>query len=179
MFDLSKWADFANVFYIPALVAMYGGWIVRFFQKWYAVMRWPDILLLCFGMAVFTVMAIPKFAPYFKPTVVTTMVASPNSAELVSLKDQNGKLKAENARLKRIKPQIHPTVTVIPSPMACPSVTPSFSAKIATRDCSDLLGAQELYDRATVAESATKRTAAHDNAVSTLNDATDNLNRMA
>ncbi len=184
---ISRWSEVANVLYIPALVVMYGGWIIRFFQKWYAVMRWPDILLLCFGVAVFTVMSVPKFAPYFAPkTIVIHEQGQPlpiNSMEVTALKTENAQLRTENARLKRIKQQ-QPRPTVImasPVPSACPSFAcPSINcAKIPQQDCSDLLGAQQLYDRAADAESATRGTTAHNDALNTANNATDNLNRMA
>ncbi len=189
MVDLSHWSEVANVLYIPALAVMYGGWIIRFFQKWYAVMKWPDMLLLCFGIGVFTVMAIPKFAPYFAPkTVVIREQAQPlpiNSMEVTALKTENAQLRTENAKLKRIKQQ-QPRPTVImasPVPSACPSLPVVISSgsaqKIPTQDCSDLLGAQALYDRAAEAESAAKGTTAYNNALSTMNEATDNLNRMA
>jgi hypothetical protein len=188
MFDISYWSEIANILYIPALVVMYGGWLIRFFQKWHSVMKLPDILLLCFGVGAFTVMAVPKAAPYFAPkTIVIHEQGQPlppiNSMEVTALKTENAQLRTDIARLKRIKQQPRPTVIMAsPVPAACPSlpvVSSGSTQKIPQQDCSDLVGAQELFDRAVAAEIAARGTTAHDAALNTANNATDNLNRLA
>ena len=108
METLSRWSEIANVLYIPLLVVTYIGWAFRFFQKWWSVMKWPDILLVCFGLIAFTLMAVPKVAPYFEqnvPASVGRSISMPSSStELISLRDENAKLKADNARLRKTKP---------------------------------------------------------------------------
>jgi cell division protein FtsB len=149
----------ANVLWLPVLAATYVGWIVRFFQQWRRVMRWPDIALLCFGGAAFTFMAIPKFAPYFAAkTVVRYEKVQPANAptvrpaELLALKAQNKQLETENTQLKtqirHLKRANQPSRTVAPStPSACSSIAPVlFPSRINADDCDALTGAQRAVD---------------------------------
>jgi len=107
-----------------------------------------------------------------------------NSPELISLRDENAKLKAENARLRKVKP---PRVVAVSSPMPCPSVTPTIitSQKMSMNDCQELLGEQRLVDSANqemLELSKNKDTAEgkekYEAAVYRQNQAIDNLNNL-
>jgi len=163
---MSQWSEIANVLYIPALFVLYGGRVVRFFQHWRAVMKWPDILLLCFGLVIMGAVTVPKIAPYFEqsPSPVPVMAVQAShaiptaigSAELDALRQTNAKLKAEKARLRKLR--VAAIVRASPSP--APSASPSFPSvsssgtvtiinhSLTNQDCQELLTAQQLYDGA-------------------------------
>jgi hypothetical protein len=70
------------------------------------------------------------------------------SAELATLKDQNAKLKKENARLEKFKTP-HLVTAALSIPSACPSVTQvSSPSKISPTDCDALTGEQKEVDSA-------------------------------
>jgi len=89
----------------------------------------------------------PKRAAIGLPNPSSTSVQTPapiNAAELDALKNDNAKLKAENARLKRARPQPR-TIGSVPGPSACPSA-PIFPNLIKIADCDALLGGQKSVD---------------------------------
>lgn len=101
----------------------------------------------------------PLVLPSDKPPALAPIVRSESSpeatptpaylAELATLKDDNAKLKAENARLKNRPPRtIMVRSTPVPStPVACPSIAPVLFPKlINATDCDALTGAQHSVD---------------------------------
>jgi hypothetical protein len=79
------------------------------------------------------------------PTSSAIPSVSISATDLKECKEEDGKLKAENARLKRPRPT---RIAVLPTPLACPSITQPETSKISADNCNALVGAQQLLDSA-------------------------------
>lgn len=102
--------------------------------------RWPVVL--------------PSNKPLPAPMAIVrsqlSQAATPtpiNSAEVEALKEDNAKLKTENARLRKAK--IPRALAALPMPYPSAAITPILiPSKISADDCDALIGAQKLVDSA-------------------------------